>query len=125
MRLPASPSNRVRWWKGDFAAEQSATVQLDSQVKVDGLETFRACLLGLWEVRSRAWTTASSISGNILYRPAANLLIVVEDETKLLSNDDFGNLFVARKSIAAENPNTWCKLAGAVTRMAMLAAPWR
>ena len=41
---------------------------------------------------------------------------MVEDEKQnILSNDDFG--FVAKKNIAAENPNTWCKLAGAVTRM--------
>ena len=32
-------------------------IQSDSQAKVDGLEHFRACSLGLWEVPSRAWTT--------------------------------------------------------------------
>eukprot|EP00944_MAST-04C_sp_MAST-4C-sp1_P012738 g12738.t1 len=94
-------------------------IQSDSQVKVDGLETFSSMFARIMGGSIEGMDNkASSISGNILYRPAANLLIVVEDEKQnLLSNDDFGNLFAAKKSIAAENPNTWCKLAGAVTRM--------
>ena len=95
-------------------------IQSDSQAKVDGLETFSSMFARIMGGSIEGMDNkASSISGNILYRPAANLLIVVEDEKQnILSNDDFGNLFVAKKSIAAENPNTWCKLAGAVTQMA-------
>ena len=53
-----------------------------------------------------------------MYRPAANLLIVVEDEKQnLLSNDDFG-IFCREEKYRRRNPNTWCKLTGAVTRMA-------
>eukprot|EP00942_MAST-04A_sp_MAST-4A-sp1_P003401 g3401.t1 len=91
----------------------------DSSVKVEGKESFSnifARILGgsVEGIEKKP----SSVSGNIFYRPEANVVLVLEDEKQnILSNDDFQKMFFVKKNIVDEHVNTWCKLAGAMTEM--------
>ena len=61
MRLPLLRQLESVGGKAILLQNSRQLIQLDSQVKVDGLETFSSMFARLWEGRSRAWTTKRQV----------------------------------------------------------------
>eukprot|EP00943_MAST-04B_sp_MAST-4B-sp1_P009330 g9330.t1 len=94
-------------------------INSDSGVKVEAVESFSNILARMLGGSVEGIENKpSSISGNIFYRPEANVVLVLEDEKQnILSNDDFKEMFLVKKNIEKEDVNGWCKLSGAMTEM--------
>jgi hypothetical protein len=94
-------------------------INSDSGVKVEAVESFSNILARMLGGSVEGIENKpSSISGNIFYRPEANVVLVLEDEKQnILSNDDFKEMFLVKKNIEKEDVNAWCKLSGAMTEM--------